>query len=303
MTVADSDAASSGGLAAVGLLELLKEDQRPTCVVDLDHITNGEAAPQIVFRNVRFTEDYDLEAQCNNPEVSGDERLYFRSWALSRLTQDARSTMNCYGLSWIATIVRRRFKIIQASGAAHHTDDSDSDASSTHLDLKHAGVLRNLPKGSAEAHHEWLRSMMQKSAPHDWTASIRPRKLSDHIMFLRNWDWANTPLGPIETWSQRLRLMVNLITVDPNPAVLFWGEKLVGIYNEPYVPILHDKHPKALGEPYHKTWSELYRQEEVAKLLDDLWKQNLKGEPIMWVHRTFYLRDGNRLIEHIFNMH
>ena len=301
MTAADSDTALGGDLAAVGLIEFLKEDQRPTCVVDLDHITDSQCVPRIVYRNVRFTEDYDFEAPCNNTETSGDESLYFRSWALSRLTQDSRSAINCHGHSWIATIVRQRFKIIQASSTATHTDDSDSDASSHH-DLKHAGVLRKLPKGSAEEHHEWLRGMMQKASPHDWTASIRPRKLSDHIMFLRNWDWASTPLGPIETWSPRLRLMVNLITVDPNPAVLFWGDKLVGIYNEPYVPILHDKHPKALGEPYHKTWSELYRQEEVAKLLDDLWKKNLKGEPIMWVHRTFYLRDGNRLIEHIFNM-
>jgi hypothetical protein len=300
MTIVGSDAAPpSSELTRVGLLELLKEDQRPSCVVDLDFLVDGESLPRICYRNARFTEDYDFEAR-GNTTTTEDERLYFRSWGLSRITQDARPTINCHGLSWIATTIHERWKVIQGTTTTNFNDDSDSDAS--HHDLKHAGVLRNLPKGSSGAHHEWLRGMMQKASPHDWTAAIRPRKLTDHVLFLRNWDWANTPLGPIESWSPRLRLMVNLITVDPNPAVLFWGDKLAGIYNEAYVPILHDKHPKALGEPYHKTWSELYRQEEVAKMLDDLWRTNLKGEPIMWTNKTFYLRNGNRLQEHIFNM-
>lgn len=303
MTTAEGGAppqTSSGELAAVGLLELLKEDSRPSFVVDLDHLSGSQSLPRICFRNTRFGEDYDFEVPSRQPDATEDERLYFRSWALSRLTQDSRSSINCYGLSWVATIVRKRWKVIQATTSTTLSDDSDSDASG-HA-LEHAGVLRHLPKGSAEAHHEWLRGMMQKAAPHDWTATIRPRKVSDHVLCLRNWDWSKTPLGPIDTWSPRLRLMANMIVVDPNPAVLFWGPELVGIYNEAYVPLLHDKHPKSLGEPYHKTWSELYRQEEVANMIDDLWKKNLKGEPVLWMHRAFYLRNSNRLQEHIFNI-
>jgi hypothetical protein len=301
MTTAGGDPPSSGELAAVGLLELLKEDHRPSCIVDLDHSTESKSLPQICFRNARFREEYDFEASNHGANSADDERLYFRSWALSRITQDSRSTVNCYGLTWVTTTVRKRWKVIQAATpAASSSDDSDSDTS--HHDLKHAGVLRNLPKGSCEAHHEWLRVLMQKASPHDWTAANKPRRISDHVEFVRNWDWSKTFLGPMESWSPRLRLMANLIMVDPNPAVLFWGPELIGIYNEPYVPLLHDKHPKALGEPYHKTWVELYRQEEVATVLDDLWMKNVKGEPILWVRRTFYLRNGNRLQEHIFNV-
>lgn len=299
MTSATGAATQSSQLADIGLLEMLKEDQRPSCIVDLDHIAD-EQLPRICFRNARFDAEYDFEAPSHKPNATDDERLYFRNWALSRLTQDAPISFNCHGLSWIATFVRKRWKVIQATTPASFNDDSDSDAS--HHDLKHAGVKRNLPKGSSEAHHEWLRALMQQANPHDWTAATKPRKASDHIQFLRNWNWFNTPLGPMENWSPRLRLMANLISSDPNPAVMFWGPELVGIYNEPYVPLLHDKHPKALGEPYHKTWSELYRQEEVAKMLDELWKKNLKGEPILWMHQTFHLRNGNRLQEHIFNI-
>ncbi|KIW04769.1 uncharacterized protein PV09_03960 [Verruconis gallopava] len=299
MTTASRGEASGSDLATVGLLELLKDDQRPTCVVDLDHISERENLPRICFRNARFAKGYDFELPSRNTDAVDDERVHFRNWALSRYAQE-RPTINCHGMSWIANTVRKRWRVIQATSTTAVSDDSDSDA--LHHDLRHAGVAENLPKGSAEAHHKWLHNLMQNAQPHDWTAPICPRKLTSHSQFLRDWDWSKTPLGPLETWSSRLRLMANLITVDPNPAVLFWGKELAGIYNEAYVPMLHDKHPKSLGEPYYNTWSELYRQEEVAKTLNDLWTRNVRGEPIFWQHRTFYLRNGNRLQEHIVNL-
>lgn len=37
-------------------------------------------------------------------------------------------------------------------------------------------------------------------------------------------------------------------------------------------------------------------------MVDGIWKKNLNGQPIMWLRRTFFLRNGNRLQEHIFNV-
>lgn len=79
MTAVDSDTAPGAELASVGLLEHLKEDQRPSCVMDLDYISNGECLPRIGFRNSRFTEDYNFEAPCNTPDSTTDERLYFHN--------------------------------------------------------------------------------------------------------------------------------------------------------------------------------------------------------------------------------
>jgi hypothetical protein len=40
----------------------------------------------------------------------------------------------------------------------------------------------------------------------------------------------------------------------------------------------------------------------VAPVIDGIWKKNLNGESISWSRRTFCLRNGNRLQEHIFNV-
>lgn len=45
----------------------------------------------------------------------------------------------------------------------------------------------------------------------DWTRLPMSATLPRHIQFARSVDWANTPLGPIEFWSNDLRAMCNLI--------------------------------------------------------------------------------------------
>ena len=45
----------------------------------------------------------------------------------------------------------------------------------------------------------------------DWTRLSLSPSLPGHIQFARSIDWASTPLGPIEYWSNDLRAMCNLI--------------------------------------------------------------------------------------------
>jgi hypothetical protein len=45
----------------------------------------------------------------------------------------------------------------------------------------------------------------------DWTRLTVSPSLPRHIQFARSIDWASTPLGPIELWSNDLRAMCNLI--------------------------------------------------------------------------------------------
>jgi len=45
----------------------------------------------------------------------------------------------------------------------------------------------------------------------DWTRLALSNTLPRHIQFARSVDWASTPLGPIEYWSNDLRAMCNLI--------------------------------------------------------------------------------------------
>lgn len=92
----------------------------------------------------------------------------------------------------------------------------------------------------------------------DWTRLPVSDNLPPHIQFARSVDWASTALGPIETWSADLRQMCNLIMASPHPAAMYWGPDLVAIYNEAYVLLAGQKHPKLMGQSYSEAWAEIW---------------------------------------------
>lgn len=84
----------------------------------------------------------------------------------------------------------------------------------------------------------------------DWTRLPLSDTLPRHIQFARSVDWSSTPLGPIEFWPADLRQMCNLIMASPHPAAMYWGDDLVAIYNEAYVLLAGQKHPRLMGQSY-----------------------------------------------------
>ena len=75
---------------------------------------------------------------------------------------------------------------------------------------------------------------------------------------IRAYDWACTPLGPIQAWPQSLRTLVDLMLASRQPACIAWGAECTSLYNDGYVPILGTKHPAALGKPYRTVWPEIW---------------------------------------------
>jgi two-component sensor histidine kinase len=81
------------------------------------------------------------------------------------------------------------------------------------------------------------------------------------IRLVRSFDWASTPLGPAVNWPPELKTMVNFILESQFPAVILWGEQLLTIYNDAFLPILGDK-PEALGRSFDEVWSEAWGEIE-----------------------------------------
>lgn len=71
-------------------------------------------------------------------------------------------------------------------------------------------------------------------------------------------DFSNTALGNPDTWSDSLRLAVNIALNSGFPIAIYWGEDFNLLYNDSYAPILGNKHPWALGKPGHEAWSEIW---------------------------------------------
>jgi PAS domain S-box-containing protein len=75
---------------------------------------------------------------------------------------------------------------------------------------------------------------------------------------IREHRWSNTPLGPIEEWSETLVATTNLMLYSPFPTILSWGPEMVFLYNDAAISTLTVKHPSALGglyrDVFHEAW-------------------------------------------------
>jgi PAS domain S-box-containing protein len=79
------------------------------------------------------------------------------------------------------------------------------------------------------------------------------------IRSVRDFDWASTTLGPIESWPSSLRTTVATLLHSRHPMFLWWGPELIQIYNDSYVPSFGvGKHPAALGQPGRDCWPEIW---------------------------------------------
>jgi signal transduction histidine kinase len=66
---------------------------------------------------------------------------------------------------------------------------------------------------------------------------------------VRAFDWAKTPLGPLEAWPQSLKSAAAICLRSPFQMAIYWGAELNCIYNDAERKVLGRMHPGALGLP------------------------------------------------------
>jgi PAS domain S-box-containing protein len=72
---------------------------------------------------------------------------------------------------------------------------------------------------------------------------------------IRSFDWASTPLGPIERWPQSLKTIVDLMLVSPSMMSLVWGPDAIHLYNDGFTDLLHEHRAPALGRSAYETFA------------------------------------------------
>jgi two-component system sensor histidine kinase VicK len=79
-------------------------------------------------------------------------------------------------------------------------------------------------------------------------------------VLMREYNWADSLLGPIDLWPQSLLTALAIILNSKFPMFLFWGPELVCFYNDAYRPSLgmKGKHPSILGMEGEKAWPEIW---------------------------------------------
>nr|WP_158458284.1 ATP-binding protein [Pseudomonas fluorescens] len=101
---------------------------------------------------------------------------------------------------------------------------------------------------------------------------------------LEDMDWADSPLGPPQSWPASLKMIMATILPAQAQIVLFWGEQFVALYNDAYAPTIGGKHPRALGRPAMENWLELW--DDLGPLLRGVRET---GETFSAKDRPFYI--------------
>ena len=215
-------------LQDIGLIELLECDTRPTFILDLQPPQNSnDELLHPVFSNASFKR---LPAILNPAQLtrhaSADHEeleLYanFKRWATSsptyRHVTDGYTTPFHYRhLFWTCSTLRKRWRII--SGCTTCVKDP------------YAGSLPSLSGPSQEGGQDLstastdLRAQKEKgkSQASMYPAWVDQLPTSEHTQFFKSMDWSATALGPLETWSDSLRLLTRLVMSDSRAAALFW---------------------------------------------------------------------------------
>ena len=108
---------------------------------------------------------------------------------------------------------------------------------------------------------------------------------------MRAFDWAPTPLGTVDTWSQSLRTAVGIAINSRYPMFVWWGPHLINLYNDAYIPMLGARHPAALGTPARSVWADIWNvvgpQAEVV----------LKEGRATWNEEVLLLMERNHFTE------
>jgi len=95
---------------------------------------------------------------------------------------------------------------------------------------------------------------------------------------MRQFDWSSTSIGPVETWSPTLRTITRFLLANRFPLLLWWGPEFCQLYNDAYISVPGDKHPRlSLGQPGSKCWSEIWH------IIGPLVRTPFEGGPSTWM--------------------
>lgn len=104
---------------------------------------------------------------------------------------------------------------------------------------------------------------------------------------IRRFDWAATPLGPIDDWSNSLRTMVGAVLDSALPQCLVWGPRYTIIHNDAFLPILGKKAP-AIGRSFDEVWAEAWH------IIGSLVEHAYAGEPTFVEDHELMIERGGR---------
>ena len=287
-------------------LELLDFDQRPTFVLDLKaSAANYEPVENLSFCNMALLNLSGLHeivirafSGLRSTVHQGDESA-FAAWIKSRSISDASPNSKVFfDVLWTVTSMLDDWAIcsgveLSQSDFSSFNSADESERGSQRRDVTMQDMSSRNSLSSMDTDSRISKASRLSRAPLGdiWPPTgLTP---SAHIAWIRDFDWASTPLGPINTWSPQLRQACEMMLASPDPITIFWGPDLILIYNEAYVALAGDKHPSMMGGSARVHWKEVWDQYD--PLFDQIradGKAFKQENQQLFIHRRGYLEEG-----------
>jgi two-component sensor histidine kinase/CheY-like chemotaxis protein len=111
--------------------------------------------------------------------------------------------------------------------------------------------------------------MLRRQPPHSDPLNFLAGR-SEMAMRIREFDWANHPLGRPERWPQSLKSALSICLHSAFPTSIYWGSELRLLYNDAWAPIPGPRHPAALGAPAREVWADIWHvlEPQFAQLIE-----------------------------------
>jgi PAS domain-containing protein len=241
-------------LATVTLLEALDRDDRPSFAIEVQPYPTYDDPLELIYSNAALRGAEKLLARVTGQDAtsvfteSSAAQLAFRNWVYGHVDEgDLQRRGSAYtfeGHIWNAITVGRS-KIVSGVPTMYlWVDAAPGGRNNRHPRDGKAQPTPSLPRPESAA-SACVRPTATQHVSFDYTLDTLPPaiKSNAHIDYFRSVNWADTPLGPLHSWSSDLRCMANMILSNKYPAVLFWGEDVTMLYNEHYVQLLGSLHP------------------------------------------------------------
>ncbi|KAG9185818.1 hypothetical protein G6011_07149 [Alternaria panax] len=267
--------AAERDLASLTLLDALDRDDRPSFAIETRPHLHHDEALDLVYANTALHDVGGLLAKISGNDAtslfaeSPAPRLAFRAWVRGYAIEgDLQQRGNAYtfeGHVWNATVLGQ-YKIVSGvptrllwidaapGGKSHRTmmrerKTARSKLRAEPLPLKPQLSLSQVPQTPELSNGSSPDSTATDNTSFDCTSDVLTSvvRASPHIDYFRSVDWAKTPLGPMTAWPCDLRCIANTVLSNNVPAVMFWGDDVIMLYNEPYVQLLGSLHP-CMGE-------------------------------------------------------
>lgn len=254
-------------LAAVGLVDLLDSDPRPTFIIPLPTLNESKIL-EPTYCNAALTVNQPLVAAIH---PQNESHAPFWDWVTCPSGADASSRSRClsyFGVYWSRYILLGKWVVM----SGNELPPSSEPPRKIRLEARDGAPSRIQQSEPADTY-------AVDSPPADKQAEARPQtfRAESDIMVpdfmpdpepflhvIQSIDWDSHKLGPMDEWPSRLQQAFHQTIPDSRAIAIYWGPEYRAIYNEAFSKFCGSNHPGLLGEPVLSVWSHL--EENLATL-------------------------------------